>query len=193
MDLNGILPLGTMNLDFDYLILNEFYEKVVLGEIGELCLMGPCVGKGYYGNHELTAQSFKQNPHSSIIDFMYCTGDLVFQDPITKKLHFVARKDNQIKSQGYRIELDEIEAALYNLHYIDEAAVIHAKNDAIPGKIMAAIVLNMNKTEIDIINDLRKILPEYMIPRKIILKTCLPKNQNGKIDRMDLVRECQML
>ena len=189
-NLDGILPLGPINPDFEYLILDETGMQVKPGDTGELCLLGPCVGKGYFGNTELTSKAFKQNPYCpDITDLMYSTGDLVYKNAATKMLHFVARKDNQIKLQGYRIELDEIEAALYNLGYINEVAVIHAKTD-IAGKIMAAIVLRIEKTEIEIINDLRKLLPEYMIPKKLILKDCLPKNQNGKIDRMLLASEC---
>lgn len=192
IDCNGILPLGTINPEFDFLILDEFKKQVSPGSVGELCLLGPCVGKGYYGNTELTAKSFKQNPYSPYLpELMYCTGDLVFLDADTHLLHFVARKDNQIKHQGYRIELDEIEVALNSLGYINEAAVIHAKSDSSAGKIMAGVVLNINKTEMEIINDLRQFLPEYMIPRKIFLKETLPKNRNGKIDRIQLLRECQ--
>lgn len=192
--LDGILPLGIINPDFDFLVLDESGKQVTPGSVGELCLLGPCVGKGYYGNTELTVKAFKQNYyHLDSIELMYCTGDLVFVDTDTKLLHFVARKDNQIKLQGYRIELDEIEAALHKLSYIDEVAVIYSRSDASSGKIMAAVVLNTDKTETEIINDIRKFIPEYMVPRKVILKECLPKNQNGKIDRMLLASECQQL
>lgn len=192
LDLNGILPLGTINPNFDFLILDESGKRVLPGEVGELCLLGPCVGKGYYGHAELTEKSFKQNPYSTHLpEKMYCTGDLVFQDAISLKLHFVARKDNQIKHQGYRIELDEIEAAFYNLHYINEAVVIHNKANTSSGRIFAVVAINDHKNESELIQDLRKILPEYMIPRKVFVKNELPKNQNGKIDRIQLLNEYQ--
>ena len=193
-DLNGILPLGEINSNFDFLILDEFGKQVSQGAVGELCLLGPCVGKGYYGNFELTNNSFKKNPYSiHLPETMYCTGDLVYQNTITHTLHFVARKDNQIKYQGYRIELDEIEAAFYRLSYVDEAVVIYSQNDIATAKITAFIATNDNKTETEVVSDIRKLLPEYMVPKRIVFKPILPKNKNGKIDRVLIANECSEL
>jgi D-alanine--poly(phosphoribitol) ligase subunit 1 len=189
-DESGILPLGSINQNYDYLILDDRGKRVSDGATGELCLLGPCVGRGYYGKPELTAKAFVANPHSTHLqEIMYCTGDLVFQDVKTGKLHFVARKDNQIKHQGYRIELDEIEAVLYRLNYIHEAAVIYSRNNDSTGRIKAIIVVVGDKNESDVICDMRRFLPEYMLPRKIYFREELPKNQNGKIDRVLLTRE----
>jgi D-alanine--poly(phosphoribitol) ligase subunit 1 len=114
-DLQGLPPLGHIAANFDYLIVD-----------GELCLLGPNVGLGYYNDPERTAQSFVQNPmNDKFIDIMYRTGDLVRLNPADGKLYIEGRKDNQIKHMGYRIELEEIEAALHCLDYVSEAAVLH--------------------------------------------------------------------
>ncbi|NCX94404.1 MAG: hypothetical protein EBX40_06990, partial [Gammaproteobacteria bacterium] len=192
--LEGILPLGAMNPNFGFLILDDSGRPVSQGELGELCLLGPCVGRGYYGQMELTAKAFKQNPNQShLTEWMYCTGDLVVQHPKTQTLHFVARKDNQIKYQGYRIELDEIESAFYTLPYVNEAAVIYIQDpESPPGKIKAVVSVQGEIDESRIIQDLRARLPEYMLPRRIFFQSELPKNKNGKVDRVTLTREYEV-
>jgi len=112
-DLDGYPPLGALIPNFSYAILNDRDEAVPPGETGDLCLSGPCVGLGYFNDHELTQKAFGQNPLNTLFhEWTYRTGDLVRLSPDDGKIHFVGRKDNQIKHQGYRIELGEIEHAL---------------------------------------------------------------------------------
>jgi D-alanine--poly(phosphoribitol) ligase subunit 1 len=178
----GLPPLGKIINNFDYLILNQD-EKVDKGGVGELCLIGPCVGIGYYGDKHQTDKSFVQNPlESSFRQIVYKTGDIVTVDKESNYLHFVARKDNQIKHMGYRIELEEIESAANSIDYINEAVALHICTNDI-NRIYLVVSIN---TEIEVLiikSDLRKIIPEYMIPTKIKIIDTLPKNSNGKIDR----------
>ena len=107
-------------------------QTVVPGEVGELYLGGPCVGLGYFNEPDLTQMAFRQNPlNHSYHERVYRTGDLVRLSTEDGKIHFVGRKDSQIKHQGYRIELGEIEHALCRVPGIDEAAALQTFRDGV--------------------------------------------------------------
>jgi D-alanine--poly(phosphoribitol) ligase subunit 1 len=172
-DLKGLPPLGYIAANFDYLIVDD-----------ELCLLGPNVGRGYYNDPERTAQSFVQNPtHNKFIDIMYRTGDLVRLNPADGKLYIEGRKDNQIKHMGYRIELEEIEAALHCLSYVSEAAVLHTNSNGL-SRIVAVVAGDFDNEQIR--RDLQQIVPNYMVPSVFHREKMLPKNPNGKVDRRQL-------
>ena len=177
-DLQGLPPLGHIAANFDYLIID-----------GELCLLGPNVGRGYYNDPERTAQSFVQNPaHDKFIDIMYRTGDLVSLNPADGKLYIEGRRDNQIKHMGYRIELEEIEAALHCLEYVSEAAVLHT-NDKGLSRIVAVVAATHDFDNEQIRRDLKQIVPGYMVPSVFHREKMLPKNANGKVDRRQLAEK----
>ena len=187
MNSSSLLPLGTINQNFEYLILDENEEEVPKDNIGELFLLGPCVGKGYYNSKDRTKEVFIQNPHNnSYSELGYKTGDLVWEDSGTGLLHFQSRKDYQIKHMGYRIELQEIEATLGGLPNVVECAVLYHKDkDASSGQITAHVVTQENASNAnEIIELLRNELPYYMIPKIVKFSKSLPKNSNGKIDRL---------
>ncbi|HEY6119804.1 MAG TPA: amino acid adenylation domain-containing protein [Pyrinomonadaceae bacterium] len=182
-NLNGLPPLGQIAENFSFLLVDEADHEVPSGEIGELCLLGPNVGKGYYNDPERTRVSFVQNPrHASFHDLMYRTGDLARLEPADGKLYIHGRKDNQIKHMGYRIELEEIEAALNCLSYISEAAVLHTRNHEL-SRIVAVVCTSLDYDDQRIKRDLRPIIPDYMIPSVFHREHMLPKNPNGKVDR----------
>jgi amino acid adenylation domain-containing protein len=188
-DLQGLPPLGYLAENFDYLIIGEDGQPVPLGQTGELCLLGPNVGRGYYNDPQRTAQSFVQNPlHDKFIDIMYRTGDLVRLDPVDGKLYIEGRKDNQIKHMGYRIELEEIEAALHCLDYVSEAAVLHANYNEL-SRIVAVIASTNDFNDDQIRRDLKQIVPNYMVPSVFHREKMLPKNPNGKVDRRQLAEK----
>jgi len=179
-----LLPLGPIAPNFRFLILDDHKELAASGEIGELYLGGPNVGAGYYGDPERTGAAFVQNPtHESYRDIYYRTGDLVRYDSEADLLFFCGRKDHQIKRMGYRIELEEIEYAIGALPYVVENAVTFAKGESDAGSIVAHVSAT-KEDEFSLLEDLREKLPSYMIPDKIVFVSDLPKNQNGKIDRV---------
>lgn len=185
-DLRGLPPLGRIADSFSFLVLDDDGRRVASGETGELCLTGPGVGQGYYHDPERTAASFVRNPYSGAADaVMYRTGDLVSCDPADGTLYIHGRKDNQIKHMGYRIELEEIEAALNRLDYISEAAVLHTTANGL-SRIVAVIASRDGRDDERIRLDLRAIIPAYMMPSVFHRKDVLPKNANGKIDRRRL-------
>jgi D-alanine--poly(phosphoribitol) ligase subunit 1 len=189
-DLSGIPPLGALIQDFSYLILDQKLKSVQDNEVGELCLIGPSVGQGYYNDKKRTKESFIQNPYKQDNEIIYLTGDFVKYDSKDKNIYFVCRKDNQIKHMGYRIELDEIESALNRVNGIAESVVIHGFLYNMKQIIaFVAIEDSLSLSSIEIKAQLSEMIPNYMIPSKINVLNILPKNPSGKIDRNKLALE----
>jgi len=182
LDLDGLPTLGHLNPNFDHRILDEDDRDAAEGE---LCLIGPNVAAGYFNDLERTTAAFYSiTDVNRFMKRMYRTGDLVKE--VDGRLHFVGRKDNQIKHMGYRIELEEIEHALVKLPNINQAAVIYSRTNAAYGKIIGFAASLEEVDEQYLLAELRKLLPNYMIPSRIILKSELLKNPNGKVDRQQL-------
>jgi D-alanine--poly(phosphoribitol) ligase subunit 1 len=111
-------------------------------------------------------------------------------NPADGKLHFVGRKDNQIKHMGYRIELEEIEAAFNGVEGVVQSAVIYKRVKAQYGHIIAFVSGgHVQLVPEHLESELRKRLPEYMIPNRIEIWDVLPKNANGKVDKKKLSEE----
>lgn len=188
-DPTGLVTLGPVAENFSAVVLADGHAAQP-GETGELCLLGPQLGLGYMNDPERTAAAFASSPlHGRWNERMYRTGDLVRLDPDGKKLHFVGRADNQIKHMGYRIELEEIEAALSRVSGVVQAAVVQKQGRGAV-KILVAFVAAIHELdERDLRRGLEQLLPHYMIPQRFDVRTHLPKNANGKIDRIALANE----
>jgi D-alanine--poly(phosphoribitol) ligase subunit 1 len=181
-DMKQLAPLGFLAPNFDYVLINTNES----GAFGELCLKGPNVGAGYYNDRERTQNSFIQNPYNNNYnEVVYRSGDLV-EIGEEGYLNFKGRADNQVKHMGYRIELEEIESLLNTLPYVNEAAVIYERINESLGHIVAFVSVSEHKEPVDVLGDLKLLVPEYMVPRKMNIMEHLPKNQNGKIDKVAL-------
>lgn len=181
-ELQGLPPLGQLNQNFDYRILDHEDRDAVEGE---LCLIGPNVAAGYFNDLERSAASFITiSDPGRFMKRMYRTGDLVREEHGT--LFFVGRKDNQIKHMGYRIELEEIEHALTKLAQVNQAAVIYHRTNTAYGKLVGFVASTSGPDEKFLLEALSEFLPDYMIPSSVIIMRELPKNPNGKVDRHQL-------
>ncbi|MEQ8172617.1 MAG: AMP-binding protein [Candidatus Eremiobacterota bacterium] len=184
-DMKNFAPLGEIALNFKCQIIPIGHDC----NMGELCLLGPQVGLGYYNDLERTKRSFVFNSDNvRYNEIIYLTGDLVRCDE-NSVLHFIGRKDNQIKHLGYRIELEEIETSLNSLSYINQSAVIYKRIHSDFGQIIAFVKLNKDIDRAKIIDDLKLYIPQYMLPNKLEILDELPKNANGKIDRIKLLEQ----
>ena len=184
-DMGCLAPLGEINPNFDYLIIDEQLKKVSPGNKGELYLIGPNVALGYYNDKERTDSVFIQNPiRGTYKDIVYKTGDIVYEK--NGLLYFAGRIDNQIKHMGYRIELEEVEVALNSLVDVNQSAVLYERVKENYGKIIAFVATEADITESNIKLALKNILPNYMIPNIIKIRAHLPRNKNGKIDKLNL-------
>lgn len=181
-DMVGLPTLGYLNPNFDYRIMDEQGNDA---SCGELCLIGPNVAAGYFNDPERTlAAFFTLAEPRRYMKRMYRTGDLVREE--AGQLHFVGRKDNQIKHMGYRIELEEIEHALMKVPQVNQAAVLYHRTHAAYGKLIGFVSCAESLDERTVLNDLAALLPEYMVPNRLFVMPELPKNPNGKVDKHQL-------
>ena len=128
-EMKKLAPLGKMKTpNFKFLILDKKRKKIQGGKIGELYIGGENVSKGYYDLNAETKKKFIQNPfNKKNTDIFYKTGDLVYRDVKRDLIYFSSRYDNQIKHQGYRIELDEIENSISSINGVIENTVTFGK------------------------------------------------------------------
>lgn len=178
------IPIGYAMRNTDILILNEDNKLCAVNEPGELCVRGSSLAMGYYNNPEKTAAAFVQNPlNTSYPELIYRTGDIAVVNDCGEIL-FRGRRDTLVKHSGYRIELSEIEHVIINnLNLIKNGCVIY---DFSKKEI---VLFYENDTELQV-QELRKkisaALPRYMIPSRFIFLSEMPRNPNGKIDRLRL-------
>jgi len=186
-DLNGLLPLGQLAPNFDFLIVDEELQPVKPGQVGELILRGPNIGMGYFDDSDRTTLAFIQNPaHNEFREFVYRTGDLVYIKPTDGKLYIVGRRDNQIKHMGYRIELEEIENAFHGIDSASRCVVVHCEIEGLSQIVAFVESTNGSLGEDSLKKRLQEIIPNYMLPTRFQFVDYLPKNANGKLDRMKL-------
>jgi amino acid adenylation domain-containing protein len=182
------IPIGKPCTGEELLILDEDLMPVPAGEIGELYIGGVGLTRGYWRDEEKTTAAFVPDPRAPTSGRrLYRTGDLcrLGDDGL---VYFLGRKDSQVKSRGYRIELGEIEAALATLEDIREAAVVGVQSHGFEGVAIccAFVPASGEPTANDLRQQLRQLLPPYMLPSRWQMMTSLPKNANGKIDRRAL-------
>lgn len=175
------LPIGIPMPNTDILVLNEKNEPVQGDEAGELCVRGTSLSMGYYNNPEKTREAFVQNPlNQAVPELIYRTGDIVKYNE-RGELLYLSRKDFQIKHMGHRIELGEIETAVSSLEEVSQNCCLYDEKHQ---KIVLFIEENLEKAYIN--DKISHLVPEYMLPNKVIVVEKMPINANGKIDRVKL-------
>lgn len=175
------LPIGFPMPNTDILVLNEKDEPVTGEEPGELCVRGTSLSMGYYKNPEKTREAFVQNPlNRAVPELIYRTGDIVKYNE-RGEIIYLSRKDFQIKHMGHRIELGEIETAVSSLEEISLCCCLY---DEERKKIVLFIEEALEKAYIN--ERISRLVPEYMLPDKVITVEKMPINANGKIDRVKL-------
>lgn len=186
----GIVSLGKPTGENEFLIIDNDGHIVEDGEKGELCIKGPQLFHGYWNN--------KQNKESEKFLFIekdgqrlkyYKTGDLAFKDHDGNYM-FCGRIDSQIKIQGYRVELNEIEYHSRQFSKLSNLAAIGIENPLGINEIHL-YTENGKGMESDLLSYLQSRLPVYMVPSKIIDMPELPKSVSGKIDRAELKKLSQ--
>ncbi|MEF3353754.1 amino acid adenylation domain-containing protein [Paenibacillus sp. GYB006] len=172
-------------------VLNERFEPVPVGMIGNLYIAGKGLARGYLNRYSLTAERFIANPFCTKGSRMYDTGDLARWLP-DGTLQYVGRSDHQVKIRGYRIELGEIESILLQHPSLVQAAVVSKTDEAGESKLVAYVVMDQEPGECRSVtnSELRSYvgerLPDYMIPAAIMFMDELPLTPNAKLDRKAL-------
>jgi amino acid adenylation domain-containing protein len=178
------IPIGTACPGEELRVLNGALGRIELGSTGDLYIGGVGLSPGYWNDPEKTSAAFVPDPLNPG-NRIYRTGDLarLGEDGL---FYFVGRADTQIKSRGYRIELGEIESALYTLGCLRECAVVAVETSGIEGKAIccAYVPASDHVTPLVVRSQLQRLVPNYMLPVRWLVQTRLPKNHNGKVDRV---------
>ena len=189
----GSLPIGYPMKTSVVKIVDEEGNEVPDNVKGEIIIVGPSVSKGYFNNPEKTEESFFYDEYKGQKCRAYKTGDLGYY--VDGNLYYCGRKDFQIKLNGYRIEIEDIENNLIRVSNVKNAAVVPVKKDDKIAYLTAFIELQEDnglsnlKNGIAIKKELGQLIPSYMIPRNIKIVKEFPTNVNGKIDRKKLLEE----
>lgn len=178
-----IPPIGRPLPNCQLWVLDESLNMVPDGEIGDLYLSGTCLAKGYINRPELTQEKFIfWLDEAGEIIRLYKTGDLALRDQ-SGVFHFKGRQDDQIKIRGNRVELGEVEWSLATLEGVQQA-VVKLDTDDFGQKFLSAFVTSSFQLDSGRLKkQLRKTLPEYMIPEIIMVLEDFPRTSSGKVDK----------
>ncbi|AOT10861.1 non-ribosomal peptide synthetase [Pseudoalteromonas luteoviolacea] len=184
-----------------YILATHEHGLSPYGAIGELCIGGPGVARGYLNRGTLTTERFVANPYYDARNpasskTLYKTGDLVRYLP-DGQIDFLGRIDDQVKIRGYRIELGEIEAQLCKLEGVDSALVM---TQAVAGSPQVVGYVMPKESQLERLKDkqelheflqhiavsLKSVLPEHMLPSGMSVVDAWPLTPNGKIDKKSL-------
>ena len=163
--------------------------RVPMGAVGELAIGGDGVSKGYHNRDELNNEKFTELFQDGKRYFL--TGDLAKWDT-DGKLHIVGRNDRMVKLGGYRIELDEIQNVIAGLTQVNEASVFVTGDNFLLGCVsihepeVLEDAVKVSAIQSEILAALRKRLPQYMIPNRVLILSELPHTPNGKLDNKRL-------
>lgn len=180
------LPIGKACENMRIIILNEDNKQAKVNEQGEMCVIGTGVSLGYWNNPEITAKAFMQNPLNPYYEErIYRTGDLAYIND-DGLIMYVGRRDNQVKIKGNRIELGEIEnAAMCVDEVLGACAVVDENEQKIVLFVESKADLKLRKVNLE----LKKYIPNYMLPGKLVVMDKFPHTANDKIDRVTLKKK----
>lgn len=175
----------------EILVVHEDGSPCAPDEPGELVHRGALVARGYWNDPERTAERFRPAPNQPdgipLPEIAVWSGDTVRMDE-DGYLYFIGRRDEMIKTSGYRVSPNEIEEAVYATGLVTEAAAFGLPHPVLGQAIVVIAVPRAGELTIEtLLNELRPALPAYMLPSHIELRdSSLPRNANGKIDRKAL-------
>lgn len=161
-----------------FLIDKDGKEITSCGESGEICVAGESISEGYYNNPEETEKRF--GVHGK--ERMYRTGDVGTYGE-DGNLYFCGRTDFQIKHMGHRIELEEVERTLVSVPGVDKGCCVF---DQAKNRIVGFYVGDQESVQIR--RAMKRKLPSYMIPNKLVRRESIPLTKNGKMDRSLLLK-----
>ena len=188
-ELTAPIPIGRACANTDVFAVTSDGRRVSKpGEEGELYVRGSGLMHGYWGQQEKTSQVVARNPFQAAYDEpAYRTGDLVTVDDEGNYV-FLGRRDGMVKTRGYRVELGEVEAALYAHPAIREAVVLPVPDELLGSRLRAVICADGpgGLTREQVLDHCRRRLPAYMVPDVVEFCEVLPRTSTGKVDRVRL-------
>ena len=179
------VPIGRPIHNTRFYVLRDG-AQVAIGEVGELCVAGVGLARGYLNQPALTAEKFTDNPvHPG--ERIYRTGDLAKWRP-DGNVEYLGREDHQVKIRGLRIELGEIEERIRTYPGVADCAVLVDQHSETVVLLLAYLVCKAD-VRIDALKEwLRRFLPEYMVPNRFEKLQEMPLTPSGKVNRKVLAR-----
>ena len=182
----------------EILVINQDGLPCEPGETGELVHHGPTVSLGYWGHAELTRKVLRPHPlpppgTSDAIKVVY-SGDMVRRDE-DGFLYFVGRRDNLIKTSGFRVSPNEVEDAIFQTGQIGEAAVVGVRDEMLGQRIVAFVVPKDGAmvTEADLLASCAASMPRHMVPKTVEFLPTLPKTSSGKVNYSALRQQADVM
>jgi amino acid adenylation domain-containing protein len=181
------LPIGRACSGDQTHVLDERQATVAPTHEGELWVSGASVMLGYWNRPELTAERLREIDTPAGPVLAYRTGDRV-REHVGGVLEFLGRRDHQVKTRGYRVELGEVETVLARHPAVAEAVVLAVPDPEIGHRLSALVVTADGAaiTEAVLRDHCATLLPRYMVPETITFRDALPRTSSGKIDRRAL-------
>jgi acyl-CoA synthetase (AMP-forming)/AMP-acid ligase II len=185
--LSAPVPIGRACANTDAFAVTADGDLVARpGDEGELHVRGPALMSGYWGDAGKTAGVLAGNPFQAAYhELAYRTGDLVTLDEAGEFV-FLGRRDGMVKTRGYRVELGEVETALYAHPAVREAAVLPVPDELLGNRLRAVISADDGLTREAVLDHCRARLPGYMVPDVLEFRQALPRTSTGKVDRAGL-------
>jgi amino acid adenylation domain-containing protein/non-ribosomal peptide synthase protein (TIGR01720 family) len=185
--LSEIVPLGRPLVNAKVFVLDQHLRPTPIGVPGELHIGGAGVARGYVQRPDTTAEKFTPDPFSLERGTrLYKTGDLA-RHLADGRIEFLGRIDDQVKIHGFRIEPAEIEQVLREHPSVGKAVVIAREDQPGEKRLVAYVVMeDSSRAVAELKTYLLDKLPEYMVPKSIVLLESLPLTSNGKVDRRAL-------
>jgi amino acid adenylation domain-containing protein len=181
----SVVPIGRPIANTRVFLVGPDLQPVPAGAVGELCIGGDGLARGYWKRPELTAEKFVAAPFQPG-ERLYRTGDLARRRP-DGTLEFLGRTDHQVKIRGHRVELGEIESVMALHSGVRECVVTVRPGLPEEPQVVAYVVLMPPPPEPAALRAfLRRKLPAHMIPAAFVPLDVLPLTPNGKIDRAAL-------
>ncbi len=188
----GPVPIGKACANTEVFAVTAEGRRVSRpGEVGELYVRGPSLMRGYWGQPAKTRAALVPSPFRAEYDeLVYRTGDLVTLDP-DGNYAYLGRRDSMVKVRGCRVELGEVEAALYRHPAVREAAVLLMPDELLGSRLRAVVTAAdaAKLTRENVLDHCRQWLPSYMVPEIVEFREGLPRTSTGKVDRVGLARE----
>lgn len=182
----GLVPIGYPHPGMEALLIDENGREVAAGQQGELLMTGPQVSLGYWRDPEKTRAAFLVPPGKKQI--YYRTGDRVRQATGDGPMVYLGRVDHQIKVQGHRVELGEVEALLKKEAGVEVAVAVGWPLTTSGSRAIEAFLVCPQADPEGLRERLKTKLPIYAVPQRIHVIDRWPLNANGKIDRKELLK-----
>jgi amino acid adenylation domain-containing protein len=181
----GAISIGRPISNTQIYILSSANGLQPIGIVGEICIGGSGLARGYFNREDLTAEKFITHP---FIDGerLYKTGDLG-RWLADGTIEFLGRKDDQVKIRGYRIELGEIEYQLQFKEDISSAVVLVGSTSSGEKELIGYVISEEEQTSSNLRAYLQERLPDYMLPSQFIQLDSMPLTTNGKVDKKSLL------